>query len=463
MRSDGRGGERSGESSASRSGMRLLPIWVFLAIAVATASWLGPIEANSYAVLVATGAASVAWLAALRLAARGAGTTRAVVIGAIVLRAVVLAAPDPGTSDDANRYVWEGALAMSGQSPYALAPADPALAEAAARWFAVHPAINHPEVSAAYPPVAQAAFAAVVALAEPRAEHGGARARRAMRAAFALADLLVLAPLCVLLRRRGGPPGLALAWGWSPLVLVEFAGAAHFDALGIALLVAALALLDGARGVAARSSGVIALAAATLVKLLPAVAFPFAFARRESLRWLPLFAAALALGVAPLALFEGGFGGIGRGLGEYGSRWESSGLVFPWIARCFEAVLPGGIAGATPGALARLAVGALWLGVVGLELRRAERDAVRGTAVALGAFVVLSPTLHPWYVAWVVPFVALRPRAAWAWLAVSAPLLHAKVPRWIERGVWEDPAWVLPSIGLPFLALAVVDRARAGE
>ena len=48
--------------------------------------------------------------------------------------------------------------------------------------------------------------------------------------------------------------------------------------------------------------------------------------------------------------------------------------------------------------------------------------AARVVEVAIGAFVLLTPALHPWYVLWLLPLVAVGGSWAWMVLAVLAPL-----------------------------------------
>ena len=81
-----------------------------------------------------------------------------VVLVALALRAALVATP-PTLSDDLYRYVWEGRVLASGSSPYAHAPLDSALATL--RDAAIFPRVNHPELSAIYPPLAEAGFALV--------------------------------------------------------------------------------------------------------------------------------------------------------------------------------------------------------------------------------------------------------------------------------------------------------------
>src|SRR5207244_12989540 len=85
-------------------------------------------------------------------------------------------------------------------------------------------------------------------------------------------------------------------------------------------------------------------------------------------------------------------------------------------------------------------------------------DLVQGTGLAIAGFLVLSPTLHPWYLAWIAPFVALRPSLAWCVLIAAAPLLYAPLAGWQHEGKWIEPAWEWPVVALPFFALLFLER-----
>jgi hypothetical protein len=58
------------------------------------------------------------------------------------------------------------------------------------------------------------------------------------------------------------------------------------------------------------------------------------------------------------------------------------------------------------------------------------------------AVLLLSPQVHPWYLAWLLPLeVAAGGSAGLVW---SAAILCAYAPldRWVVEGVWDLPLWV---------------------
>lgn len=411
----------------------------------------GELAARPRAHLSILCAAGVLWAVALglsrstRVSQRGLGT----ILVLAALARLALLTGDPRTSDDLARYLWEGELVLEGTSPYAFAPDAPELTRARSDRADLHSRLNNPHMSAIYPPLAQVVFAAGVRIS-------GA-SERGLRVLFALADMAVLVPLLALARRRGIELRAAIAWACCPLVLLEFAGAGHLDALAIFFLVWALAAADAGR----ERTSAVALALGGLGKLVPLLALPAILrGARRPWRSFALVALVAALGYVPLALFDGGLRGAFLSLGEYGFRWESFNLLHRFVEDALASAFAYDEGASDPRRLARALGAAVLLGCMlwaWLE-RLAPPDAA---AIAVGAFLVLTPTLHPWYLTWMVPFIGLGRSGAWIFLIVLAPLLYAPLAGWQREGIWVEPRWLWPALGLPFLVwLAWEARVR---
>ena len=208
-----------------------------------------------------TGAALTAgfffWIAASRFN----GSLRALWIGAVVFRVIMVWA-EP--SDDAWRYVWEGRVQQAGFNPYIDGPLNPVFAPLHDRVWEM---VNHKEFAAAYPAGAQLFFHAMVA--------AGATGLLAWKFFFAALDLGLVA---LLVRWAGAPH--AIWYAWNPLPIYAFAGAAHFDVLMLLPLVGAAFLLQ--RGQREDSTPMLALSAMLLglaiaIKLAPIVLVPVWF------------------------------------------------------------------------------------------------------------------------------------------------------------------------------------------
>ena len=53
----------------------------------------------------------------------------------------------------------------------------------------------------------------------------------------------------------------------------------------------------------------------------------------------------------------------------------------------------------------------------------------------MGGVLLLSPTLHPWYLLWVLPFASAYLSRGWLLLAALAPLAYTGVPGDVPWGV----------------------------
>lgn len=369
-----------------------------------------------YFLLFAAGSL-LAIFAARSLSGSGPGF---VLLAGALLRATLLFRP-PELSDDLRRYAWDARVASAGLSPYAYAPAHPEAARLAPETAATLP---HADVRTVYPPAAQAAFRAARMLGEGPFP---------LKAVFAAADLSVVA----LVRALGGPgAGFAAAlYAFHPLPVTEAAGEGHLDSLGVALLLASLVFLS--RGRPGRAG--VAFALAVLTKYVPLFA---ALPAVRLGRW-RLAAAALLTGAALwLAATRAGVSPWG-GLSAYASRWEFNSVAYPalevvyaetgaperakavfsswkgrpaWAQPAFSFFSAGFFARATLGLLAAAAL-------LGIAWR--VRDLETAVFASLATILLLSPTLHPWYLLWVLPFAARARNAAFLYLSSAVVLSYA--------------------------------------
>lgn len=426
-----------------------------LALAIA-----GPLAARPGLVMSAYLLAGAGWWWSIQHARRHGIALRLVVFGAIVLRILALAS-DLRTSDDVHRITWEGAVAVEGLSPYAHAPDAPEVGALAVRNPRLHDAVNHRDVAAVYPPLVQAVGTLVALFLGGRDEPE--LAARIVRATFGMADLLVLVPLVYLLRWRGLSDGLAVAWGWSPLAAFEIAGSGHLEALALVALLGALAWSERARTRADHAGASALFALAVLTKFLPIVLLPW-FLRGPRATWrTAVVLVVVALGFAPFLLpafgLEGTERGVLGGLSEYALRWESSGLVHRFVEGAFALRWSPDLSWTDPRRLARGVLALLWLAWAWRTWRR-ERDPARAALDLFGAWIVVTPVLHPWYALWLVPWLAFRDARALTWLACVAPLAFFPVVGWQRAGTWVEPVWLWPVLAVPLAVLLVLDARR---
>ncbi len=379
---------------------------------------------------------------------------------AILFRISLVFQP-PFYSGDLYRYLWDGHVQAAGHlNPYRFAPSDPAVARLRIDALEL---VNHPEIPTLYPPVAQLLFAAVAAV-------GGSALL--LKSCLVLFDLAVVQVIWAMLRRVGADEGRIALYAWSPLVVTEVAGNGHVDALAILLLLLGIQLIIVGRW---RVSTLL-LGLAAGAKLAPLAAFP-ALARRIPARcwWIP-FAVLLAVTVP----YFGAGSALGRGLWEYAGRWRHNDSLFGLLLGALEAVNPTAELKAIifwiqqrlgdsvliqalyrtvyPVYLARWLAAALWAAAA-IQVFRRRLPPLRGSFCLLAAALLLSPTVHPWYVLWIVPFLALRPDTAWTLFTGLVPLsyLLGTLP------VREDVIRAIEYLPLFALLLLQALRARQGR
>ncbi|MGQ0465406.1 MAG: glycosyltransferase family 87 protein [Sporichthyaceae bacterium] len=377
-----------------------------------------------------------------------------IVGGGIALQIVAIGVR-PTTTDDYQRYVWDGIVASHGISPYRHAPLAPELAPL--RTPALFPPdvvpdpsaagdpsvtdictsagvphdctlINRPTVRTIYPPVAQAWFLVVhwLSPAELRVE--------GLQVAQGLLAIATTVALIGVLGRRERNPRWAAAWAWCPLVWWECGNNAHVEVLGVLFLVLAL----GARRTAV--AGVL-FGCAVGARLLPAVVGPALLGRRWKLflatsigvfvlGYLPHVAVvgAKVLGYIPGYLQEEGYDGTGR----FGvlSPFVGSGSAATWLGATLLAAL-----------------------VVVIVIGARRRDPAVGALYLIGATLALIGPSQPWYALLVVALVALTGR--WEWLGVALAGYFV----YFAGNLGLDATTMQQRTYLPALILAVVATA----
>lgn len=380
----------------------------------------------------------VIYLAAVVLSLRSRDSRALFVLGLIfaaLFRLSILFSP-PYLSDDIYRYVWDGRVQAAGINPYRYIPADESLAHL--RDEKIYPNINRRDYAhTMYPPVAEAAFLLITRISESVTWMKVAMVAFEAVAVWALVQLLVSFGFA---RQR------VLIYAWHPLVIWEFAGSGHVDALAIAFI--ALALLVH-RKHGETLTGIL-LACATCVKLFPAVLFPALYKHR---RWkMPLaFVITILFAYLPY-LSVGPLGTLGFLPGYASERGMMNGEQFfllSVVRRLFSANVP--VYAYLIFVVTVLAVLSMWL------LRDSGSDDVRylrnGLMMATVFTVLLSPHFS-WYFAWLIPFLCFIPSLPVFYLTSASFVLYLT---WLGDDL--DRVLTLKTLMfLPFFVLVLVRR-----
>lgn len=352
---------------------------------------------------------------------------------AVLFRLCILFAP-PYLSDDIYRYVWDGRVQAAGVNPYRYIPAAPELAPL--RDDVIYPKINRRDwAHTIYPPVAQVVFFLTTRISESVVW---------MKATMLGFELITIWAVVQLLTLLGRPRQLALLYAWHPLVIWEFAGSGHVDAIAIGFI--ALAFLAWQKK--SNFGAGFMLACATLVKLFPVVLLP-AMLKRGRGRIAFVLATTIIVGylayvsVGPRAVF-GSLPGYTQEMGLVtGQPYYALSLV----RRLFGVELSG-ITYMIATVIVMGAIG-LWVLVKGTR----DDDTLKHAMVLATATTVLFAPHFSWYFCWLVYFLCFTPRLAIFYLTIASFLLYAT---WL--GDSPDEMFVINSlIYLPALLIGIIE------
>jgi hypothetical protein len=351
------------------------------------------------------------------------------IVGFALLFRATLFFSAPSLSDDVYRYVWDGTLVNHGVNPYQYAPGAP---ELSAYRDTIHERINHKDIGTPYGPI--------MMLASATAERF-AHSVHAMKILFLVFDGLVMLLLLRLLDMTGKPRSHVLLYAWNPLAVVEIAGSGHNDILAVFLMLASLYLLLSERARTASFAAISAVAAKYFALLL----LPAVWKRLGPGKWF--------IALLTLTLFFGPF--------------------YPHLDQHFASVLK---VGATwrfnDGIFALLnfitgspdvskAIAAAIFAAVAVTIYRSNMPPLKGALWLIGSALLLTSTLHPWYLLWLLPFLCFYPQRAWILFTGLVMLSYHVLIRYAAEGVWEENLWVKLGIYIPFFTLLLADTWRS--
>ncbi len=362
--------------------------------------------------------------------------------------------------DDYNRYLWDGAVVVAGNSPFEYSPLDIADGSAgsadvralAQRAGQILERVNYPEYRTVYPPVAQAVFA-ISHVVAPFDLDGW----RIMLFLLELGCLIFIYAILVTLGRS--PLWLALYW-WNPLVIKEIANSAHMEPVVMLPVLAAGLLMIKGHGVWAS----VFLTVSAGVKVWPLLMVAAVW--RQFIEKRHIFILAVSLTVFLLVLI---FWPVvaskldtSSGFVAFAQNWKASSAAFLVSDWLLGFVVPDH---ENAPMLSQMFLGFLLLAiVVAICIRRAKDTfmAFKRMFLICAALYLLSPSQTPWYFIWIAPFLCFFPVRGLLLAGVTLPLHYLYfhlAPHGQEMLYRYGVVW---AIWAPVWALIVFDVARPG-
>ena len=368
-----------------------------------------------------------------------------IIWGVGIAARVALLFTTPTLSDDVYRYLWDGHVANSGVSPYAL-PIESA--ELDYLETPVRGQANNTWMASPYMPAAQWVFRGLNLLFGTNV--------LSMQVMMILFDLGAAFFIAKLLTAAQLPARRLLLYLWNPLVILEIAHSAHVDAWMVFLMLAGiwfsfrrigdsplyipqwlLKIINNQQSITNNQWGLIPpvlMAFATLTKILPILILPVLF-------WHWNWRQRISYGIVSIGLlipagWRAGWGlfgpldgtGLFGALRIYNDVWKFNSGLFFWVTRWLND--GDGYTPSPADGQVKLIVVAIVL-IVLLTVwyfayhHRDIRTSLRLMAIPLMAYLLLTHTVHPWYALILLIF-----------LPFLAPALDENKYYWLITAPW---------------------------
>lgn len=372
--------------------------------------FIEPIEGGILLFMALMFGASLAYLLAVYRVRQGANPSLLFLfIVGILAYGIAMGAPSL-FDDDLWRYTWDGKLLRHGLNPFSHPPNSLDVIDL---WRKDQYKIPYDHVSTIYPPMTQLVFYGVSLIVVD--------SFLSMKIAFSLISFALAFVLLALLKQLDKPRAWVLIYLWNPLVIKEIGNSGHMDSwLMLWVLIALYALLKGRN-----LWGLIAWSFAVLSKFMPLIALPTLIVYLRRMRWyyglIPpcLFLLAYLPFMAPEARLFGG-------LGTYGQYWIFNHGLYQGIEACVGWIagpwLPTEMIPLAGRGLAAGMMGSLALLMAWFMLKNDKNNPVLAFYVSFAGVLAFAPTVDPWYLLWIAPFVAIYPTLS-GLLALILPIL----------------------------------------
>jgi alpha-1,6-mannosyltransferase len=352
-------------------------------------------------------------------------------IVAVVAR-VALFAVEPYASNDVDRYLFDGRIAVEGLDPYRINHNAHELKELREQW---QPPAEHAKYVTLYPPLALAFFYIAAAA-------GIANAVIVWKFILLTAGLMTLWLAANVLQHANKLQHIALV-ALSPLLILETHVGLHLDALSTLAVIGAVYCWQ--RQCIAWAGLVIGTGA--LIKILPIMLLlPLMFTLKKFKHVAILVMTAIfTIITVYLITIYAGFHPVGS-IGIFFEKWRFGAPLFVVLDNFLSGQQILGV---------MLGLSTLMCSLVAYFCWHHRRSLATNKVVLFGAMqlvialpLIVSPVIFPWYLMPLVPLMALYPNRYLIIWTLLMPLTYEVIGQFIASQIWQPAQWPLWLIGL---------------
>ena len=362
---------------------------------------------------------------------------KALLITAFLVR-IVLIDVSPYTSNDVNRYLFDGRIAYQGFDPYRISHDADELTQLRAKW---QPPQEHAAYVTIYPPLALALFSF-------SSSFGFDHAELAWKCLLLLAGLLTVWLSALVLKKAGKLANLPLV-ALSPLLILETGVGLHVDAFSALAVISALYLWQ--RQFLLYCGVVIGIGMS--LKVLPVMLLLPLFFVQKSLKnaFTLVFGWAAAMVLIYGATVTLGYLPIGS-IGVFFEKWRNAAPIFMVLDTLFSGYQL---------VVALMVIAMTTVLIIAYTSFKQDKDSKANTDViylgmqaSLALPLILSPVLFPWYLLPLIPLLALRPSVFLLAWSLLMPLTYEVLGDFLCCQQWQPAHW--PSVLLAVLYVLTV-------
>ena len=371
---------------------------------------------------------------------------------------LLLIPSDPFLSDDVYRYLWDGKVFYNGFNPFAYAPASFSLDNL--KDSIIYPNVNFPEIPTVYAPLAQIIFAISYLI--------GYNIIIWKLILLVFEGVLVFFLYKLLIHFSMNMMRLAI-YLLNPLVVIEIYSSGHLDVIGVCLLIIGIYFFYKNKIGMSLFTFILSI----LVKYNPLfMILPF-LKKRFLLKISIIFGSIISVlysfsqnGIIPTA-----------GMITYVNRWEFNGFLYKtflfvfdflggksqsWFSFAYNGRVEDFYIG---GAFYYKVVASIILLFIVIDqfkkLKMTENfkgvNYLQPVLFIGAAMFLMSPTLYPWYLIWLIPFLVFLPNWSWLFFTMLIQLSYYVMQGYHTHRVWHELNIMLFFQYLPFYSLLIFE------
>lgn len=343
-------------------------------------------------------------------------------IAGLIFRITVMPAKY-STSDDVERYIWEGKILVNGFNPFEHSPDSDELKHLHSERLPEK--VTFKNMTTIYPAVAQIIFAAGYLMSGEN-ETG-------LKIIYLFFETLTFVFIIKLLRLKKLNDNLLIYYAWLPLPVMEYFINSHIDVAGLPFLLMFLYYAEKNNFL----KSLITFTAAVLVKLFPFILAPLLikkFGLRKSLLFAVLFGVIFLIISYPFIPFNKS---VDSSLFIYLKNWSFNGSVY----KLFETIF-------SSGEIARIITLILFV-ISAFLISFFYKNFLEAAYGILILFIAFAATLYPWYLGWIAAVNPLFNFSSVFYFFFSINITNV-TPMW---EVWKEYLWIYLIQYIPFYIL----------